>query len=119
MMKQFAFILLLLLTACSQENEMPKDVLPVSKMKMVIWDMSLADNMATDKYMLNKDSQRIMATGLYQKVFSLHKINKATFYKSFAYYEAHPTALQTLFDSVNAYGMREKANLYQKKPNIK
>jgi hypothetical protein len=114
MKKSIAFISILLLTACSSGNETPKGVLPISKMKMVIWDMSLADAMATQQYTLRKDSQRIIATGLYNKVFSLQKIDKATFYKSFAYYEAHPPLLQILFDSVNAYGTRQKAKVYQK-----
>jgi len=114
MKKLVVFIFILLLTACSSGDEMPKGILPISKMKTVIWDMSLADAMASQKYILNKDSQRIMVTGLYSKIFSLQKIDKATFYKSFAYYEAHPTVLQTLFDSVNAYGTRQKAKVYQK-----
>lgn len=114
MKKHIAFTCIVLLTACSSGNEMPKGVLPISTMKTVIWDLSLADAMASQKYTLNKDSQRMMVTGLYSKVFSLHKIDKATFYKSFAYYEAHPTALQALFDSVNAYGSRQKVKVYQK-----
>src|SRR4051812_41754502 len=114
MNKLFAFIFIVLLTACSPDDKMPKEVLPVSKMKTVIWDMSLADNMASEKYVINKDSQRIMVTGLYQKIFNLHKINKTNFYKSYAYYEAHPQVLQQLFDSVSAYGLRQKATVYQK-----
>jgi hypothetical protein len=114
MKKRFAFIFIVLLTACSSGDKMPKDVLPVSKMKAIIWDMSLADNMASEKYAIKRDSQRIMVTGLYQKIFNLHKIDKASFYKSYAYYEAHPTEMRVLFDSVNAYGLRQKAKVYQK-----
>jgi len=107
-------IFFLLLTSCTSGDKIPKDVLPVNKMKTVIWDMSLADNMASEKYLIKKDSQRIMVTGLYQKIFNLHKIDKNSFYKSYAYYEAHPLVLKELFDSVNAYGMRQKAKAYQK-----
>ena len=114
MKKLISSILVLLLISCSAGDEMPKTVLPISKMKVVIWDMSLADAMASEKYAIKKDSQRIMVTGLYNKVFSLHQINKSTFYKSFAYYEAHPTVMQTLFDSVNAYGNRQKGKVYQR-----
>lgn len=113
MKKIIVFLLLILLISCSSADEMPKEVLPVSKMQPVIWDMSLADNLASEKYTLNRDSQRRMATGLYQKIFRLHNINKAAFYKSYAYYEAHPVILQTLFDSVSTYGMRQKAKAYQ------
>src|SRR3954451_3723783 len=114
MKKLSSFIFILLLISCSAGDEMPKNILPISKMKVVIWDMSLADAMANQKYAINKDSQRMMVTGLYSKIFSLHQINKSTFYKSFAYYEAHPTVMQTLFDSVNAYGNRQKGKVYQR-----
>lgn len=114
MKKYFTFISILLFTACMPNEEIPEGVMPPIKMQAIIWDMSLADNMASDKYALNRDSQSIMVTGLYQKVFSLHKIDKSTFYKSYAYYEAHPTQLQVLFDSVTAYGNREKAKSYQR-----
>src|SRR4051794_18312599 len=115
MKKHFAPIFIVLLTSCTSGNKMPEDVMPISKMKTIVWDMSLADNMATEKYVINKDSQRMMVTGLYQKIFKLHKIDKSSFYKSYAYYEAHPAELQVLFDSVNAYGLRQKTKVYQKK----
>ena len=118
MRKVIVFICLSFLGACSNSAEMPKEVLPVSKMKLVVWDMSLADNLASEKYILNKDSQRIMVTGLYQKIFNLHKISKTVFYNSYAYYEMHPVVLQTLFDSVSAYGERQKGKAFQKIHNV-
>ena len=114
MRKNFVFLFLLFLTSCASDDEMPKDILPLSKMKLVVWDMSLAGNMAAEKYVLNKDSQRMMATGLYQKILNLHKIDKVSFYKSYAYYEAHPVLLQTLFDSISAYGTRQKTKSFEK-----
>ena len=114
MKKLIVIISVFLLNSCYSGNGMPEDVLPVDKMKTIIWDMSLADNMASEKYMINKDSQRIMATGLYQKILNLHRVDKKKFYKSYLYYEAHPTAMQVLFDSVNAYGLRQKTKVYQK-----
>jgi hypothetical protein len=87
MKKPLTIIFILLLTSCSSGDKIPKDVLPINKMKAIIWDMSLADNMASEKYLIKKDSQRIMVTGLYQKIFSLHKIDKTSFYKSYAYYD--------------------------------
>src|SRR5437588_2283437 len=114
MKKLITIIFTLLLTSCSSGDKVPKDILPIDKMKTIIWDLSLADNMASEKYVMKKDSQRIMATGLYQKIFSLYKIDRKSFYKSYAYYEAHPPALKELFDSVNTYGLRQKTKAYQK-----
>jgi hypothetical protein len=119
MRKLTFFICIILLSSCAEKEELPPGVLPLDKMKLVIWDMSLADNMASEKYVVDRDSQRMMATGLYQKVFNLHKVDKATFYKSYAYYEARPLMLQTLFDSVSAYGTRQKAKSFQKSVGIK
>lgn len=108
----FVIMLLVFVAGCSSGDKMPKDVMPVSTMKVLIWEMSVADQVAADKYTLNKDSQRITATGLYQQVFALHKIDKPGFYRSFAYYEAHPNELKVLFDSAAAYGNRMKAKSY-------
>ncbi len=105
---------ILLLIACSSNDKLPPDILPLNTMKTIIWDMTVAGNLASDKYVLRKDSQRIMTTGLYRKVFDLHKINKAAFYKSYGYYEAHPQELKILFDSISNYGMRQKSLSYQK-----
>ena len=105
---------MLAVISCTSGDKIPKDVMPVNTMKVLIWEMSVADQVAADKYTLNKDSLRIKSTSLYQQVFALHKINKLVFYKSYGFYESHPVHLKTLFDSASAYGSRMKARSYMK-----
>lgn len=93
---------------------MPPGILPVNKMKVIVWDMEKADQQASDRFLLYKDSLRMEATSLYQQVFAKHKTSKADFYKSFSFYESNPELLKTLFDSVTEYGSRQKTNLYKK-----
>ena len=76
--------------------------------------MEMADQTATEKFPLAKDSLRMEATSLYQQVFLKYKTDKKTFYNSFTYYEAHPVLLKTLLDSAGNYGARQKQSLYKK-----
>lgn len=50
----------------------------------------------------------------YEIVFSNHKINKETFYKAYAYYEAHPLKMKELIDTLDQYGVRERNRLFLK-----
>lgn len=114
-MKQvYCIALLLLFVSCSEEDALPATIFPVNKMKMIVWDMEMADQTATDRFLLNKDSLRMEATSLYQGVFKKYKTNKKEFYNSFGYYEAHPVMLKVLFDSVSNYGNRQKTIYYNK-----
>ena len=100
--------------SCRHKPELPPDIIPLNRMKMLVWDMEMANQNAADKFMEQKDSQRMEATSLYQQVFMKHKTNKADFYKSFTYYESHPDILKVLFDSVGDYGNRQKTAAYKK-----
>lgn len=50
----------------------------------------------------------------YEIVFTNHKINKETFYKAYAYYEAHPLQMKVLIDTLDQYGVRERNRLFLK-----
>ena len=47
----------------------------------------------------------------YDKIFKQYDITKEQFYNSYKFYELHPQKMKILLDSVEAFGMREKANL--------
>ncbi len=100
--------------SCSHKDEIPPDIFSINTMKKVVWDLEVAEQTASEKFIMQKDSLQMEATSLYQQVFAKYKTNKATFYKSMSYYEAHPDVLKVLFDSVNNYGTRQKAEAYKK-----
>jgi len=100
--------------SCTDNKALPADIFPVSKMKVIVWDMEIADQTAINKYTYKKDSLRMEATGLYQQVFARHKTDKKTFYKSLAYYQSYPDLMKVLFDSVTSYGTRQKNSAYKR-----
>lgn len=106
--------ILSLFTACSSKGKIPPGVLHINAMKPIVWDMIVTEQniAATDPVRI--DSFKLPLLAGYEKVFAVHKIDKNTFYKSFDFYEAHPDLLKVLMDSVNSYGMRKKAELYNR-----
>lgn len=108
------FFTLCVLFSCKGKKQLPPDVIPLNKMKVIVWEMEVADQQASDRYFLSKDSTRMEATSLYQQVFAKHKTGKADFYKSFTYYESNPDIMKVLFDSVSEYGNRQKAAAYKR-----
>lgn len=113
-MATFVFIALIMTFSCSRKQEIPPNIFPVQKMKLIVWDLEIAEQTASEKFVLQKDSLRMEATSLYQQVFAKYKTNKATFYKSMSYYETHPDVLTILLDSVNTYGSRQRTEAYKK-----
>ncbi len=113
-MKQWlSFVFALFCLSCSNKDKLPPDVFPMNKMKMMVWDLEVAEQTATARFLMKPDSLRMDATSLYLQVFQKYKTDKAGFYKSMNYYQAHPDILQTLFDSVAAYGTRKRTDLYK------
>ncbi len=96
------FSLIVLLAACSDKDKLPKGVLPPEKMRDVLWDMIRAGEFLNG-YVLSRDSSLDKAAESqkwYNKIYQMHKVNKAQFDKSFAYYKDHPLLLKTIFDSL-------------------
>ena len=115
MIKRVIFLSFLCsLLSCSDKEEVPADVFAIDKMKVIVWELAIADQTAANNFLMQKDSLQMEATSLYRQVFAKHRINRKTFYKNFSYYESHPQLLKALFDSVSSYGNRQKMNAYQK-----
>jgi predicted S18 family serine protease len=96
-----------LLAGCKGNSN--EQLLDINEMKLIVWDMLKADELYTMQQA--KDSTlRIQKKNLeyYEKIFAYHKISRATFYKSFTYYEAHPLEMKELLDSIDQYATREK-----------
>ncbi len=107
--------MILLLLACSK-SDVPKDVLPPEKMKVVLFDVIRADEFTTN-FIANDSSANLKKSRsvLYDKVFRLHKTDKSTFYKSYNYYLNQPGKNKQLFDSLMMYAkqVREKPPVRQ------
>lgn len=101
-------LLIFSLVSCSSEP-IPKDVLPPEKMKLIMWDLSRADELAA--YYGTKDSAWLspsMYHKEYAKVFRIHKVRKDEFDRSLAWYENNPPQLKVLIDSLQKFGERKQ-----------
>ncbi len=107
------FVLAFALPSCRSGH--PKYVIGMDSMKVYMWDMMRADEYYLE--IIAKDTsaaKRKENIRLYEQVFAIHKITKGKFDSSFRYYEAHPIAFKILIDSLDAYALREKSNMYNR-----
>ncbi len=109
----FCIAFLFVFSACGTEDKkIPDNVMPVDKMKLVMWDLLQAGNYATIQK--EKDTSiKQLNTAYMAQVLQLYKISKDDFFKSFDYYQTHPELNKILFDSINAYSQRKRGDLYK------
>ena len=115
MMRWLSCFLFLLLCACSGKNDVPAGVLDRSKMENVMWDMIQADQYYREYLIrdsVGKDIKQVRYA-LYEEVFKIHKISRATFDKSYDYYSSRPKLMKDIFDSLSASGNRRLQDFYK------
>jgi Domain of unknown function (DUF4296) len=99
----FLFYIAVFVPACSHKNKIPAGILPKEKMEAVLWDLVRAGEFL-EGYVFTRDTAiDKAATGVewYENIYRLHKTNKATFEKSYAYYRDHPALMKEVLDSLN------------------
>lgn len=119
MKNYFPFLIFaLLFCSCFGKSRIPKDVIPQKEMVSVLWDLVRADEFLSG-YVFPRDTshnQKEESIRYYQEIFKLHKTDKETFQKSFAFYQTHPVLMKQLLDSLNAKGT--KASMDKDQPNL-
>ena len=86
-----------------------RGILPVNEMKVVMWDMLLADNWYAQTAIRDTTAQKNKKyIALYESVFKQDGVTKEQFYKSYNYYQTHTKEMVILLDSLEAYGSRAK-----------
>jgi hypothetical protein len=116
MYKIIAVCLVLFITACGEAEKVPKDVLSKEKMRDVLLDMNMADAYAglgdDGVSLVISDSIRKERLRLYyRQILDLHKLSPQEFNHSYAYYEAHPEKLKSVYDMMFALVTADKNNL--------
>lgn len=107
------WLLLLMITAAACGKKQKK-YLDLNKMKVVMWDITQADEFAS--YYIRKDTTRNLQAAtdsLYAKVFALHGITSAQFRNSFDYYRNNPGKYKILLDSLTQYSNRIREERYR------
>lgn len=110
-MRLFSFFLMLALLgllSCSEDKD-EKPALSQMDMVPLVYQLMLVDEISLDYQ--NRDSTRRMdsiRSRKYDQVFDLNKVDYKTFKESYDYYLARPDQLKVIFDSVEAYGNRDR-----------
>ena len=108
-MRNKAILILAFLFSCS--TPLPKDVLPPEKMKVILWDVLRADELAGYNLTSDTSLNRINTyTAYYQQILDIHKISREKFNKSLAYYQNHPVLFKVVLDSLQNYADRQQKN---------
>jgi len=111
------FFSLMYLFSCKNNNASGDEILSKKKMQAVLWDVIQAD--VYSNQIIKHDSTKNSAVEnarLQQQIFTIHKITKTTFDKSYAYYQAHPDDMQAILDSLSVDRSRsEKLKLEREK----
>ncbi|HWB28790.1 MAG TPA: DUF4296 domain-containing protein [Chitinophagaceae bacterium] len=102
------------LISCSSGDDIPRDVIPINDMKVIMYDVMCAQELAAVTNPKDTVAARDRTFELYQQVFAIHKITKDDFFKSFHYYEANPDKISILYDSISAYADRKKREMYMR-----
>jgi len=108
-MRYKGILILAFLISCS--TPLPKDVLPPEQMKIVLWDVLRADELAGYNLISDTSLNRIETyTGYYQQILDIHKISRDRFKKSLLYYQNHPALFKVVLDSLQNYADRQQKN---------
>lgn len=105
-----------ILISCQSKNAVPAGILKPAKMQTVLWDMLRADAFTYE--FITKDSAKkpeAENVKLQQQIFTVHKISKDEFYKSYEFYKSHPDLMQTMLDSLINKATRDKFIITQAK----
>lgn len=103
-MRKLAFtgIVIALLISCSSKKELPAGILSQTKMEHVMWDLLRANEYVTG-YIFNTDTVVDRTAEMlkwYDKIFQMNHTTKAAFEKSYAYYQANPSLMKEVLDSI-------------------
>jgi len=98
----FIVTVFLWLQSCGGKDKVPDGVLPKQEMREVMWDMIRASEFL-QMYVFAKDStiDKVAENQKWHdKIYQIHKTDKATFERSFAYYKAHPFLMKEMLDTL-------------------
>jgi hypothetical protein len=107
-------LLILLSTGC--KSKYPPDILKPEEIKPVLFDVMVATAVRQmDTTTATKQHIRDSITLEIHRVLAAHKIDDSLYFRSMAFYEAHPDYLKSLLDSTRAYGNRLQDSLQKKR----
>lgn len=101
----FLLMLSVSLLSAGCKSKYPADILKPEEIKPVLLDVMVATEVKQmDTTQVTRLHIRDSITLEIHRVLAAHKIDDSLYFRSMAYYEAHPDKLKRLLDSTRAYG---------------
>jgi len=117
-LKQVIYFLgiILLVGAMGCKSKYPKDIMTPEQIKPVLFDVMVATSVKQmDTTSVTKLHLRDSITLEIHRVLKAHNVDDSLYFRSMAFYEAHPDDLKTLLDSTRNYGNRLEDSLQKKR----
>lgn len=99
-MKAVLVAVLLFLFSCGSKTAVPKDIISVNNMTSLLWDVMLADVLASNRYPSDTAKRFDTSVVLYKQITKAHGTTQQQFKKSMQFYEGHPDLLKIIIDSL-------------------
>jgi Domain of unknown function (DUF4296) len=112
-------LLIFVAISCTNKTGTPAGILGKEKMQAVMWDMIRADSF-TDQFIKKDSSKNIVLENmkLQNAIFSIHKVTRSDYYKSYDYYISHTDLIRVVLDSMSAKAEMDRGELYRQNPEI-
>ncbi len=106
----FFVILSLLLMQCGTKNSIPSEVIPKEKMVDILLDIHVMESKIESVRFASRDSMQVAYLGMQKDILQKHKVDSATYYKSYDYYFKEMYHMKEIYEKVasRAKGLMEK-----------
>jgi hypothetical protein len=114
-MKYLIFIIgFFFIVGCNDKTGTPSGVLGKEKMQSVMWDIIRAE-VFTEQFMKKDSSKNIAMENLklQNAIFSIHKVTRSQYFRSYDYYISHTDLIRLVLDSMSAKAERDRFELYK------
>ena len=119
-MKYLVFTLLIFLViGCTNKSGTPAGIFGKEKMQSIMWDIIRAE-VFTDQFIKKDSSKNVFQENmkLQNAIFSIHKVTRSEYYKSYDYYISHTDLIRGVLDSMSAKADRDRPEIFLQRPEI-
>ena len=113
----FLFCFTAFFLACSDNDGVPKGILPKAKMQEVLWDLIRAGEFVDGYIKDTAGSKTNIALDWYDRVYKLHNTTESEFKKSYTYYKEHPALMKEVLDSLGKKQLNQPVDSTAIKPD--
>jgi len=114
----YNMLFLLLFSAAGCKSKYPKDIMSPEQIKPVLFDVMVATEVKQmDTSLATRTHIKDSITMEIRRVLNAHNVDDSLYFRSMAFYEAHPDELKALLDSTRAYGSILEDSMQKKRFN--